>query len=136
MSEQINGTVRRATPEEKELVRLKLGQVKPIQWDTSDWGNREIWVIEHGGIVSGCLVARRIWQLDSLYMFPEFDESAPPVTVRRAVFKLLRAFEGWMRERGFWYYFAHIGRKRMQRNATEYGMIPVYRSGKMFGKEL
>lgn len=132
----IDGQVRQATPEEKELCRLKMTQGKPIPEDTSDWQDREVWVIEHGGIVSGCLCARQVWQLEPLFLFPEFAAQAPPVTMRRAVFKLVRTVEAWLRTQRACWYFGYIERKPMQRVAREYGMLPVYRKGLMFGKEL
>lgn len=136
MSAAINGTVRQATPAEKELVRLKLSQAKPAPEDASDWQDREVLVIEHGGVLSGCICARQVWQVEPLYLFPEFVAQAPPVTVRRAVFKLARACEGWLRAQGAHWFFAYIEKKPMQRVAREYGMIPVYRKGKLFGKDL
>jgi hypothetical protein len=132
----INGTTRRATPYEKELCRLKLSQGKPVPEDTSEWEMREIWVIEHNGIISGCVGARQVWQVEPLYLFPEFVRDAPPITLRRAVFRLARAIETWLRGQGAHWYLGYIEKKPMQRMAREYGMIPVYRKGKVFGKDL
>lgn len=132
----IDGIVRKATPEEKELCRLKLSQGRPIPEDASDWQRRQVWVIEHNGVISGCLCARVVWQLEPLYLFPEFVRDAPPVTLRRAVFKLARHFEAQLRRWRQSWYFGYIERKPMQRVAREYGMVPVYRKGKMFGKDI
>lgn len=132
----LNGMARRATPEEKELVRIKLAAGKPLPEDSSEWERREVFVIEHNGIISGCVCARQVWQVEPLYLFPEFEEHAPPVTLRRAVFKLARAMENWLRSRGVCWYFGYIEKEPMQKVAEDYGMIPVYRKGLMFGKDL
>lgn len=132
----LDGIVRKATPEEKALCRLKLGQGKPIPEDATEWEKREVWVLEHNGIISGCLCARQVWQLEPLYLFPDFAADAPPLTVRRGIVKLLQAFEAWMRDKKACWYFCYIEKKPMQRMARSWGMFPVYRKGKMFGKDV
>jgi hypothetical protein len=132
----IDGKVRLATIEERKLVFLKLGQAKPLPEDATNWTERDVWVIEHNGVISGCVCGRWVYQIEPLYLFPEFVRDAPPVTLRRAVFKLARTIEGWMKDHGIRFYFAYIEKKPMQRVAREYGMVPIYRKGKLFGRDL
>lgn len=131
----IDGQVRLATEEERKLVYLKLTQAKPPE-DASDWDERQILVIEHGGAISGYIGARLIWQIEGVYLFPEFVRDSPPVTLRRAVFKLIRGMEQWLRNCGARWYFCVITRKDTQKNAVEYGMRRIYKKSKIFGRDL
>lgn len=136
--EQINGVVRPATKQDLAYLRNKLQQAN---MEHGDLEKRIVFVIEHGGIISGCVAARLVWQIEPLYLTPEFAKNAPPVTLRRAVFKLARAMFDWLCDRsknttGIYWTFAHITNKKLQPLALEYGMLPVYRKGKMFAKDL
>lgn len=131
--EPINGIIRPATLEDLPLLRLKLQQENE---DATDLDKKAVFVIEHNGIISGMADVCFIPYVGHVHLFKTFDRAAPPVTKRRAVFKLIRAVEAWLRENsGTRYYVAHIRKPRMQRNALEYGMLPVWRKGKMFVKD-
>lgn len=139
MSEPINGVVSIPTPEDLKYIRNKMLQDKPLPIDCNQLEQRIVYVIKHNGIVSGCIAARLVWQIEPLYLTPEFERTAPPVTLRRAVFKLARAMFAWLggpeNRTGIRWTFAYTESKKMQKLAREYGMIPLYRKGKFFAKD-
>ena len=137
MPELTNGTIRPARHEDLPLLRLKLQQEGE---DATDLEKQVVFVIEHNGIISGIADARLVWYVGHVHLFKNFQRSAPPVTKRRAVFKLIRAIEEWLRNPlnnpGPRWYVAHIRKRKMQESALDYGMMPVWRKGKMFVKDL
>lgn len=133
----IDGIVTIPTPEDLKYLRNKLSQAN---LEHADIERRVLFVIKHNGIVSGCIGARLVWQIEPLYITPEFARDASPVTLRRAVFKLARSMFTWLGDRttnttAIWWTFAYVEKKKMQVLAKEYGLIPVYRKGKFFAKE-
>lgn len=137
MPEPINGIIRPATLEDLPLLRSKLQQEGE---DTTDLEKQIVFVIEHNGVIGGVATARLIWYVGNVHLFGEFKRRAPYVTVRRAMFKLVRAIEDWLRipanNPGPRWYVAHIRKRKMQESATDYGMLPVWRKGKMFVKDI
>jgi hypothetical protein len=136
VSEQINGTVRPATPQDLAYLRNKLDQAG---LEAENLNKRILFVIEHGGIISGCVAARLVWQIEPLFLTPEFVRDAGPVTIRRAVFKLANAIFQWLasseNKTGIYWAFAYVSKKPLQRLAKEYGMTPCYRKGRFFLKD-
>jgi hypothetical protein len=132
----INGIVVVPTPEDLKYLREKLRQSN-IEY--IDLEKRIVYVIKHNGIVSGCVAARLVWQIEPLFLTPEFERDASPVTLRRAVFKLARSIFGWLigpeNKTGIRWTFAYIEKRKMQKVTKEYGLIPVYRKGKFFAKD-
>lgn len=135
-SGSIDGIVTIPTPEDLKYLRNKLSQ---SSYESGDLEKRILFVIKHNGVVSGCVAARLVWQIEPLYLTPEFERTASPVTLRRAVFKLARSIFGWLagpdNRTGVRWTFAYISKKPLQKLAEEYGMLPVYRRGKFFAKD-
>lgn len=134
--EPLNGIVLVPTPEDLKYLREKLRQAK---LEFNELEKRILFVIKHNGVVSGCVAARLVWQIEPLYLTPEFQRTASPVTIQRAVFKLARSIIGWLggpeNRTGIRWTFAYIERKAMQKVTEEYGFTPVYRKGKFFAKD-
>ena len=131
----IDGIISIPTPEDLKYLREKLRQAN-LEHDELE--KRIVFVIRHNGIVSGCIAARLVFQIEPLFLTPEFARDAAPVTLRRAVFKLARAMFHWLateNKTGIRWAFAYISKKPLQKLAEEYGMIPVYRKGKFFFKD-
>lgn len=101
-----------------------------------------VFVVEHGGIISGFVQARMaFWQIEPLCIFDEFRKHAPPMTLRRAVFGLAKAVTGFIGDRkqnttGVHSFFAYVESKRFQRLATEFGLLRIWKKGKMYGMDL
>ena len=134
----IDGIVVVPTPEDLIYIREKLRQAK---LEFSDVDKRIMFVIKHNGVVSGCIAARLVFQIEPLYLTPEFLKDAPPITVRRAVFKLCKSICAWLGDRtqnrtGISWTFAFIPKsKEMQEYVQEYGFIPVYKRGKFYARD-
>ncbi len=84
----IDGIVTVPTPEDMKYFRLKLEQAN---LEYLDLEKRIVYVIKHNGVVSGCIAARLVFQIEPLFLTPEFKKHAAPITLRRAVFKLCRS---------------------------------------------
>ena len=137
MSESpIDGIVVVPTPEDLAYIRNKLLQAG---LEHAELERRILFVIKHNGIVSGCIGARLVWQIEPLFLTPEFAKTASPITLRRAVFKLARTMFGWLagaeNKTGIRWTFAYITKKPLAKLAEEYGMLAVYRKGKFFFKD-
>lgn len=135
MEGPIDGIVTIPSPEDLKYIRAKLQQAG---YEHIDLEKRIAFVIKHNGVVSGCIAARLVWQIEPLFLTPEFTRDAAPVTLRRAVFKLARSMFHWLateNKTGIRWTFAYISKKPLQKLAEEYGMIPVYRKGKFFARD-
>jgi hypothetical protein len=134
--EPLNGVISVPTLEDLKYLREKLRQAK---LDCDDLERRIVFVIKHGDVVSGCVAARLVFQIEPLYLTPEFTRDASPVTLRRTVFKLANAMMGWLagpeNQTGIRWAFAYIVKKPMQEATKEYGFTPVYRRGKFFAHD-
>lgn len=111
-----------------------------MNFDAHHLEERIVYVVEHGGIVSGFTSARLVWQVEPLCIFDEFRRNAPPMTLRRSVFYLARAITHYIlrspeNKTGIRWLFAYIESKRFQKLAREFGMLSVYRRGKLFFME-
>jgi hypothetical protein len=137
MIEPLNGEISIPTAEDLKYLREKLRQAN---LECDDLEKRIVFVIKHGGVVSGCIAARLVWQIEPLYLTPEFKRDASPVTLRRAVFKMCRKIVEWLggpeNKTQIRWAFAYIeGKKEMQLYVQENGFIPVYRKGKFFARD-
>ena len=135
-NETLNSIVVVPTPEDILYLREKLRQANH---EFADLEKRILFVIKHNGVVSGCIAARLVWQVEPLYLTPEFQRDAGPMTIRRAVFKLCRTICNWLggpeNKTGIRWTFAYIeGKKEMQQYVQDNGFVPVYRKGKMFAR--
>lgn len=136
MSEAINGEISVPTPADLAYLKNKLEQSNLPQ---DHLEQRIVYVIKHNGIVSGCIAARLVWQIEPLYLTPEFDRDASPIAKRRAVYKLARAMFEWLagpeNKTGIRWCFGYITKKPLQRLARDFGMLAAYRKGRFFIKE-
>lgn len=139
MTEPFNGTISVPTAEDLKYLCNRLAQTNN---ESHDLDRRILYVIKHNEILSGCIGARLIWQIEPLWLTPEFDRDASPITKRRAVYKLIRAMEAWLGDStknttGLNRYFGAISNKRMEKVALEYGMKPaVYSRARLMWKDV
>lgn len=54
-----------------------------------------VFVIEHGGIISGAFIARPVFE-GELILYSNFKRDAPPSAIRRAIFRLATAMRNWV----------------------------------------
>jgi hypothetical protein len=139
MTEPLNGEISIPTVEDLKYIREKLRQDNDPPNDLEHLERRIMFVIKHGGIVSGCIAARLVWQIEPLYITPELKRDAGPVTVRRAVFKLCRKMMEWLggpeNKTGITWTFCYTQNKNLQGYVQEYGFLPCYSKGKFFVRD-
>src|SRR5258708_2363015 len=137
--EPLNGIVVVPTPEDMKYLYNRLAQTGN---ENHDLNRRILYVIKHNQVLAGCIGARLIWQIEPLWLTPEFDRDASPVTRQRAVFKLIRSMEAWLGDptkntTGLNRYFGAISNKRMEQIAKEYGMHnATYRTARLYWKDV
>ena len=137
--EPLNGIVVIPTPEDLKYLYNRLAQTNN---ENHDLDKRILFVIKHNQVLSGCIGARLIWQIEPLWLTPEFDRDASPVTRQRAVFKMIRTMENWLSDptkntTKLHRYFGAISNKKMEKVAIDYGMKPaVYHRARLMWKDV
>lgn len=97
-------------------------------------------VAEYGNEIIGLSAARLVWQVEPVLLAPRFRKLAPQFAQRKATYLLIRELDSYIGDRernatGLHSYFCAIPGQRMQELALSFGMMPVYRSCKFFGRD-
>lgn len=100
-----------------------------------------VYVAEYQGEIVGFGAARMLWQIEPLYLFPEFKKHAPRFARARATLQLIRELDAFIMDpkrnlTKVHQYFCFIVDRVMQKLALSYQMLPAYKGGKFFGRKL
>lgn len=100
-----------------------------------------VYVAEYDGLVVGFGAARLVFQVEPLFLFPEFKKHAPRFAVKRATLRLIQELDEWIfdperNKSGIRQYFCFILDKTMQKLALAFRMLPAYTGGAFFGRRI
>lgn len=95
-----------------------------------------VFVIEHGGIVSGAYIARPLFE-GELILYSNFKRDAPPSAIRRAIFRLATAMKSWIgskeNDSPCRSLISNIEDVAFGELAKDFGMLQVYKKGIVVG---
>jgi|SRR5579884_40651 len=132
-------TIRPATDSDLPYLAERLSE--QTYFEIVDLPKMIVYVAEYDGRIIGFTAARLMWQIEPLYLTPEFIKYAPHFARQKATLGLIRAIEGWIADRtrnttGVYWYFCYIKGRVMQRLAEAYGMIRSYHHGRFYVRDV
>lgn len=132
-------TVRPATTEDLHELQYRLHQQRAY-FEQQDLSKAIVFVAEEDGVIVGFGAARLMWQVEPLLLTPEFKKAGTPHAQRKATYLLIRELDRWIGDRrrnasGLYSYFCSIRGRTMQKLAVSFGMLPLYRRCKFFGRD-
>lgn len=133
-------TVRPARKEDLPILQAELAAQGNL-YEQQDLAKTICFVTEYDGEIVGFSAARVVWQVEPLLLFRKFKKFAPHHAQRKATYLLIRDLDAWLADRsknttGIYFYFCSIVGKTMRLLAMSFGMVPVYRKSKFFGRDL
>lgn len=134
--------VRPATLDELPYLKQRLSE-SPT-WEQVDLSRSIVFVAEQDGKLIGFVSGRLIWQVEPLFIFPEYKKSRAPGVHhmrRKAALKLFHAIDGWLADRnlnttGIYSYFCHVIDRAVMRVDKHLGFVRLYPGGRLYGKDL
>jgi hypothetical protein len=133
-------TVRPAREEDLHELHYRLHEQRDY-FEQQDLRQTIVFVTECDGEIVGFGAARLMWQVEPILLTPEFKRQGSKHAHRKATYLLISALENWIADRnlnrsGIHSYFCHILGSTMQKLAVSFGMIPVRRGNKFFGRQV
>lgn len=124
-----------------ELPYLAARLAEDPKFEKVDLKESIVYVTEYDGQLVGFGAARLMWQVEPLFLFPEFKKHGPGFARKRATYLLIRELDAWIfdPERNttkIFQYFCFITDRVMQKLALSFQMLPAYVGGKFFGRRL
>lgn len=132
-------TIRQATNDDLPYLAQRLSE--QTYFEIVDLPKMIVYVAEYDAKIIGFGAARLMWQVEPIYLTPEFIQFAPHFARQKATLGLIRAIEGWIADRarnttGIYSYFCFIKRRVMQQLAEAYGMWRIYTGGRFYGRDV
>ena len=130
---------RPARVDEIEYLQARLAE--DPTYEKVDLKTSIVFVDVYDGQLVGFGAARLIFQVEPLYLFPEFKKNAPKFAQKRATYQLIKALDAWIfdperNKSGIRQYFCFILDKTMQKLALAFNMLPAYTGGAFFGRRI
>jgi len=109
-------------------------------YEQQDLSKAIVKVAEFGEETVGFGAARLTWQVEPILLGPRFKKFGPHFAQQKATYLLIRELDRWIADRqrnltGLHSYFCSIPGQRMQELALSFGMVPVYKNSKFFGRD-
>lgn len=113
-------------------------------WEQVDLSRGIVFVAEEKEEIVGFISARMIWQVEPLFLFPEYMKSRKRGVHhlrRKASWMLFHALDSWLADRsknttGIYTYFCHVVSKAVMRMDKHLGFARIYPGGRLYGKDL